>query len=353
MNRYYLLLIVILLTIMGVACSKDKAEELVPVEEEEVATIEEEEEKPAPVIQEPVVAEVMLPYKAPLTGIPIEEPLTNRITMVIIENHSLARPQTGLDKADLVYEVLAEGGITRFAAFYQSEFPESVGPVRSIRPYFLRLSEGFDALIVHAGWSPEAESIIKKEKLPSINGLAFEPKYFWRDKSRKAPHNMYTNFEELKAAAERLKYRTESEIPQFLFKGNLDEAKGDAASEIQIRYNSSYRVGYIYDTEKQTYSRTINEKAHTDAITKEALTTTNVLVVMTKHKVLDSEGRLSIDITSGGKGYLFQRGKVQEITWKNENGVIQPYANGQQIALYPGKTWINIVTDGAPGVTYK
>lgn len=349
MKKYFALIIVILLFIVTVACGKGNEDEFVEPEDE---LIVQEEAEPEPSM-EPVVAEILLPYKAPLTGMPSSKLIEARIAMVIIENHSHARPQTGLDKADMVYEILAEGGITRFAAFYQSEYPESVGPVRSIRPYFLRLSEGFEALIVHAGWSPEAQSIIQKEKLPSINGLTWEPKFFWRTKDRQAPHNMYTNFDNIKEATQKLKLKEVAKSPQFMFKSKNEEAKGEAATEIEIKYNSSYRVGYHYDSEKEIYTRSINGKTHDDAITKEALSTTNLLVVLTKHKVLDSEGRLSIDITSGGKGYIFQRGKVQEITWKNEDGIIQPYLNGTQLSLYPGKTWINIVTDGAPGVTYN
>lgn len=349
MRRLSLLFLVLLLVITGVACSKNQEEDLVDlVEAEEIDTL------PEPiVVKEPVVADIIMPYTAPLTGIASTKPFDSRIAMVIIENHSQARPQTGLDKADMVYEMLAEGGITRFAAFYQSEYPENVGPVRSIRPYFIRLSQGFDALIVHAGWSPEAESIILNEKLPSVNGLVQEPKYFWRDKSRKAPHNLYTDFDKVKEVAKKLKYREELNAPKFMFKSKNEEAKGDSAVDITIKYNSSYRVGYQYDLDKQIYTRSINDKPHSDALTKEQLTTTNILVVKTKHKVLDSVGRLSVDLTSGGTGYLFQRGKMQEITWKNENGVIQSYKDGVQLALYPGKTWINVVTDGAPGVTYK
>lgn len=350
MKKILMVLFLILILIVS-ACGKDQEEAQQELEEEPV--IEEPEVTPEIIDIEPVTTEVTFPYTAPLTGVGSEKSIEDRIAMVIIENHGQARPQSGLDKADMVYEILAEGGITRFAAFYQSEYPKLVGPVRSIRTYFIRLGEGFNALLVHAGWSPEAESIILKEKLPSINGLTWEPKYFWRDKSRYAPHNMYTDFENIRAAADKLKYSTTVKTPEFLFKDKSEEAKGEAAMDITIKYNSAYRVGYQYDAEKEIYTRTINDKPHADAITKETLSTTNLMVVLTKHKVLDSEGRLSVDLKAGGKGYLFQGGKVLEITWKNENGVIQPYHNGVQLAFYPGKTWINIVTDAAPGVTYQ
>jgi hypothetical protein len=342
MKKWLLAMFVLLLLSIGAACSKERSENAQePVPEQET---------------EDHIAKIgiQFPYTAPLTGIGSNTPYDPRITMVIIENHPQARPQSGLNKADMVYEVLAEGGITRFAAFYQSEHPENVGPVRSIRTYFIRLAEGFDALLVHAGWSPEAQSIITKEKKPSVNGLFWDnkPQYFWRDKSRKAPHNMYTNFEYIKEVANRLKYNEEGKIPQFLFKDKSEEMTGNPAADITIKYNASYKVGYTYDSGSKLYQRSINEKPHTDLITGETLTATNLLVIETKHKVLDSEGRLSIDLASGGNGYLFQRGKVIDVTWKNVDGVIQAFKDGEQMKLYPGKTWVNIVQD-LNGVSYQ
>lgn len=349
MKKYASLILLFIVCLVISACGK---EELVEVEEEPIKTLPVVKEIPIHVSEDEEVEEVF-PYYAPLTGIGSLLPIDQRITMIIIENHSQARPQTGLDKADLVYEMLAEGGISRFAAFYQSQYPETVGPVRSIRPYFIRLSEGYDAYIVHAGWSPEAQQIILKEKLPSINGLALEPTYFWRVKDRKAPHNLYTNFNHILAAAKKLNLREESKIPTFSFLKPTDEINGENATNIKIRYSSSYSVSYAYDENTQLYVRSMNGEVHRDAATNEALTATNVMVIMTKHKVLDNEGRLFIDITSGGKGYLFQRGKAQEITWKNVDGVIYPYKDGQQLSFYPGQTWVNVVTETAPGVSYE
>lgn len=345
MKKHWLPMLLLIIVLVLTACGK-----------EELVEVEEEPSKSLPVVEEILIIESeedVFPYYAPLTGIGSLTPIDQRITMVIIENHSQARPQTGLDKADIVYEMLAEGGITRFAAFYQSQYPETVGPVRSIRPYFIRLSEGYDAYIVHAGWSPEAQQIILKEKLPSINGLSLEPTYFWRVKERKAPHNLYTNFNLILAAAKKLNYREESEFPSYTFLHATDEIAGENAANIKIRYNSSYTVSYAYDENTQLYVRSMNGEVHKDAATNENITATNIMVIQTKHQVLDNEGRLAIDITSGGKGYLFQRGKALEITWKNVDGVIYPYKDGQKLSFYPGQTWINVVTDAAPGVSYE
>lgn len=294
-------------------------------------------------------------YTSPLTGMGGDEPFTQRLFMVMVENAPAARPQSGLNKADLVYEVLAEGGITRFAAFYQSEYPENVGPVRSIRPYFLDLGGGFDAILVHAGGSEEAKSIITKKGLPSINGLngGMEPDYFWRVPFRKKPHNLYTDFTKLKAAAEALKLRKESEIPEFYFHDPDDPVIGEDAAKITITYNPSYTVEYQYDPVKKAYLRSMDGKPHKDLITDEQIAPTNILVIKAKHRVLDREGRLAVDLRSGGSGTLFERGKGIPVKWVNVKGVIRASVNGEEVKFYPGKTWIEIIPEEGASLSYE
>ncbi len=97
--------------------------------------------------------------EAPLTGLKTEQKLAKRRPIAVaVNNHPKARPQSGLSKADVVIEALAEGRITRFLAIFQSEMPETVGPVRSAREYFVTLSGGFNSIFVHHGWSPGAKS---------------------------------------------------------------------------------------------------------------------------------------------------------------------------------------------------
>lgn len=297
-----------------------------------------------------------LPYVAPLTGEPTATSPDRRAFMVIIENSPAARPQSGLNQADVVYEVLVEGGITRFAAFFQSMYPKTVGPVRSIRPYFIQLATGYDAVMAHAGGSPEALRTIANQGLPSLNGVLGEADpYFWRSQFRKRPHNLYTDFDHLNQMSEKKKMRMTGNLPGFRFDDEpLKGGSGASATTIDIRYNADYRVGFAYDAQTKQYARSINGQPHTDLESGEVLTATNVLVIAAKHRVLDNEGRLAIDLSSGGQGTFFTRGRAVPVSWQNVQGIIRAYTEDRaEVAYAPGRTWVEIVPDVGATVTYQ
>lgn len=283
------------------------------------------------------------PFQAPLTGLGSLTEIKDRIIAVMIGNQGGARPQTGLDQADMVYEVLAEGEITRLVGFFQSQAPEMIGPVRSLRPYLIDLANGFDAVFAHAGGSPEALARVQKEALPSLDDIYTAGSSFYRVDFRKMPDNLYTSLELLREGAEKRSYRKDSEIPTLLFKDIEEEMQGEKAEKIHIKYNTAYDVAYEYDSETQMYSRFVKGEPHIDRETEKQLTTTNLFVIETTHKVLDNDGRRAVDVMTEGKGYLFQRGKMQEVDWKRVDGVIRPFKDGQEIGLYPGTTWVNII----------
>ncbi|WP_082112183.1 DUF3048 N-terminal domain-containing protein [Paenibacillus sp. DMB20] len=196
-------------TLLLSACGgKEKA---VPVETPEVQ---------APVespVETPPVKETAA-FTAPLTGMPLKEASSRRPLSVMINNAPAARPQSGLSKADIVYEVLAEGGITRLIAIYQSQTGiEKIGPIRSIRPYLINIGESYGGVLVHAGGSPEAYSIIKKQGKQDMDEIGNAGAYFWRTKDRKAPHNLYSSDEKLREGAAKLKYAAEAKIPAYTF----------------------------------------------------------------------------------------------------------------------------------------
>lgn len=338
LNILYLL-ILSLLIILG-ACGKQETSQ--PVEPEPMEPVEEVEEEPEP-------EEVVYPYIAPLTGLGTMEEIKDRIIAVMINNHNQARPQSGLDKADMVVEILAEGWITRLVAFYQSEDAEVIGPVRSLRPYLIDLATGFDAVFAHAGGSPEALQIVRNRGLASLDEIYTAGPYFYRVNFRRAPHNLYTSLEKLREGAKARGFREESKIPTFTFKHPDELMSGEPANWIEIEYSSDYKVGYEYDPETMLYTRYVRGEPHIDMETEEPLRMSNVLVIETSHRVLDNEGRRAIDVTSKGKAYLFQRGKMQEVEWQNIDGVIKPVKDGQEIGWYPGKTWINVIPN-SPGL---
>jgi hypothetical protein len=123
------------------------------------------------------------PYSFPLTGIGSETNTDGRAVAVMINNFPKARPQSGLNKADMVYEVLAEGGITRFLAVFQSEKPANIGPVRSARDYYVELAKGLKALYIAHGYSPEAKEMLNNGFIDNLNGMVYDGTLFKRARS--------------------------------------------------------------------------------------------------------------------------------------------------------------------------
>ncbi|GIW49783.1 MAG: hypothetical protein KatS3mg080_0394 [Anoxybacillus sp.] len=191
LRRLFFLFMIMTLFLFGIGCQRTES------------NIKEEESSPTPIEQENDQDTKETAWTFPLTGMPANEKTMQRAVAVMINNYPAARPQSGLHKADIVYEVLAEGDITRLLAIYQSEQPDVIGPVRSARDYFIQLSNGFHALYVCHGWSPEAQKLLKSGAADYVNGLFYDGTLFWRDRTRKAPHNSYISFENIKKGAEK------------------------------------------------------------------------------------------------------------------------------------------------------
>lgn len=283
-------------------------------------------------------------YHYPLTGEPIEVEPTNRAISVMVNNHPAARPQSGLNKADLVFEALAEGGITRLLAVFQSEFPKKVGPVRSARPYYIELAKGLNAIYIFHGWSPEAQEIIQSGYIDHLNGLYYDGTLFNRVTFRKSPHNSYISFENIRKGAKQNGYSMEGAPKSYKFLAEDDQVEGKLQKDITISYsNQNFEVRYEYDSSIKKYKRFSGDVQTVDYDTNDPVLLNNIFIVQMDHFVIDDSGRRKIDLTSGGKALLLQEGKMREVSWKNVDGRIVPYFNGAEIRLVPGKTWINIV----------
>lgn len=291
------------------------------------------------------------PPPDPLTGLPSEGP-AHPTLMVMVNNHRKARPQSGLNRADLVVEILAEGEITRFAAFYHSRTEGKVGPVRSLRPYYLELGRGLNAVVVHAGGSTAALQEVRSSGWPSLDGIHQDAGYFRRERDRRAPHNLYTDLSRLQEAARTKGYGDRETKPVFRFDENGATAEGEPAAEIDLVYHKLYEAGYRYDEESGEYVRYTQGEKQVDRETGEPLTMDNVLVIKAKHRVTDAAGHREVDLKGPGSGVLFQRGKAIPIQWENISGVVVPVRDGQMLPLLPGKTWINVLPETGK-VTYR
>ncbi len=323
-------------------CSKEKAEEPAKQETEK-----------AEEATKGVSSEKELPFQYPLTGSGSETEVNGRAVAVMINNHPKARPQSGLNQADVVYEMLAEGDVTRFLAIFQSERPEMIGPVRSSRDYYIELAKGYDSLYIAHGYSPEAKELLDQGYVDNLNGMQYDGTLFKRESFRQAPHNSYISFDNVLKGAKEKNYAMEDEPKslEFLSKEEVKAIQGEKADSAMISYldNELFNVIYEYDAELEKYKRYSNGELTADYKSGEPVLLDNIFIAEADHQVVDSAGRRDINLTTGGKGYLLQKGKVTELQWENIDGRILPVLNGQQAGLVPGKTWINIVPSN-PGL---
>lgn len=294
--------------------------------------------------------------RCPLTGEMVpKENLKRWPLAVMIENSPAARPQSGLDKADIIYEMLAEGEVTRFMALYLHADTAELGPVRSARPYFITRALDYNAIYVYCGGSDDAKKMVRTERIAALDEFAIGRRAFWRVKSRTAPHNLYTDTEKLRREAERKGYDREPEITPFKF---LEEgetsAGGQSSAGPTIHFPRSYSVvSFKYDQASKLYKRFTGGRPHNDLVSGKQLTARNIIVQFVNTKITDQEGRRSMKMTGAGLALLFTGGQVYEGGWQKSGlrfRTVFMDEQGEEFKLNPGQTWIEVVPRGT-GVT--
>ncbi len=282
---------------------------------------------------------------SPLTGvlIPIDQ-LKQPVTGVMIENSPDARPQSGLKDAGVVFEAIAEGGITRFLALFQEAQPDYIGPVRSVRPYYLSWLAPFDAGIAHAGGSGEALAKIANEKFKDIdhgaNGSAFD-----RVSNRYAPHNLYTSRAKLLAAGNSRGYTSSTFVG---FPRKAEKPVNPATTgNIDLRISSGlYNVHYTYQAATNSYARNLGGAPHKDERSGIQISPKVVIAIVVPYSIHPDRVHSVYGTIGSGKAYVFQDGAVTEGTWAKLNDKDQIKfndANGAPITLNPGQTWISAI----------
>ena len=318
------------------------------------ATIKKSAPKPAPakkaVVKKPVV---MVPRK--LDGLSVPSGQENLWPVaVMIDNHPAARPQSGLQKASVVYETLAEGGIPRFMAVFATQTIGEVGPVRSTRPYFVKFAAELNTAMAHAGGSPDGLALVKKLRMLSLWAIKGPyAKYFFRAHAF-GVHGLYTSGAKITTALRQAKFhKLKALYRPWQFGDQLTLAKrpnGKHGAMIDLGAGRSYDVEYRYDKKTNAYLRFTGYRPQIDRLTKKQITVKNVIIMNTaKEKVLDRKGRLDIKVTGRDTGYLLKDGKVVPITWKKASDrarTIFYTRAGKEVQLNRGNTWVTIVPRG-------
>ena len=305
---------------------------------------------------------------------------TDRPVAVMIDNHTGAWPQAGLNDAYMVYEIIVEGGETRLMPVFKGANLKKIGPIRSSRHYFLDYALENDAIYVHFGWSPQAEKDISRLKVNNINGISESTTNFWRVKDKKAPHNAVTDTSKILEMAKSKNYKTTSNDKSILNyvaeEFNLTDIYADkkiessenttnvatnttqnasnsavevkTATKITIPHSKLHTVVYEYNAETKRYTRYARKKLQTDWETKEQVTTKNIIIEFINNTDLrdgENKGRQDLQTVGTFDGYYITNGQAIKIkcTKTTRSGkTVYKDLDGKEINVNDGNTWVNI-----------
>lgn len=308
----------------------------------------------APAKKAPKTAEK---YYSHLNGIEVasKADLSKPVTAIMIENSPDARPHSGLKQAEVVYEAIAEGGITRFLTLFQQHKPQLIGPVRSLRMYYVDWLAPYQASVAHVGGSHASLQEIRNGKYRDIDQF-FNGGSYWRANDRRPPHNVYTSFEKLDALNAGKGYKS-SQFTSFTRTDGKTSDKPNATS-IDINFSSSwYNTHYDYDKASNTYLRSIGGQASNDREEGRLAPSVVIALHVNETTVMEDGWRQSIVTNGTGTATVFQNGTVAEYTWR-KNDRFSPLelidAAGKPVALNRGQTWIAAVPNsGGGGVSWQ
>lgn len=295
-------------------------------------------------------------YYSPLTGLKVNSEADTKkpVTAIMIENSPDARPQSGLKDAEVVYEAVAEGGITRFLALYQQDKPQLIGPVRSVRPYYLDWVVPYDASIAHVGGSATALNEVRNGKYRDLDQF-FNGGSYWRSSDRYAPHNVYTSFKYLDALNKAKGYKSSS--PKSMDRTDGEPAKKTNATSISVTISSDlFNSSYSYDAKNNYYLRSQAGAQHMDR--EKGVITPKVVVVMNvnMHERFEDTTREVIQTTGSGQVTIFQNGTVIKGSWHKDTRASQlsfTDSNGKKVELVRGQTWITAIPNGKGAVSWQ
>lgn len=286
-------------------------------------------------------------HYSPLTGLEVsnEAATKQQVRAIMIENSPSSRPQSGLKEAGIVFEAIAEGGITRLLTLHQEGRPELIGPVRSLRPYYIDWLAPFDATVSHVGGSANALKEIRNGQYKDVDQF-FNGKYYWRATDRAAPHNVYTNSQLLEEMNNSKGYTSSSFTP-WLRKQD-SPAESPTAQNINITVSSpTYNVHYEYDKPSNSYVRYVGGAKHTDREKGQIMPKVAIAIKVPSHFAFEDGNRLQMDTNGSGTAYIFQDGMAVEATWHkaDKKSQIMFYDKlGRIVPLNNGQVWVTVIT---------
>ncbi len=272
---------------------------------------------------------------------------------VMIDNHLDSRPESAVSQAKIVYEAPVEGGLTRYLAIFDSkQTVVEVGPVRSARAYFLDWLQEYDnGLYMHSGGSPEALNLIKSRKIFDANEF-FWGEYYWRNRGRQAPHNLYTSSDNWQKIVGEYGNTSTLFVADKAWKYTriIGRTIG-ASSTIKIPFSTFYEVGWVYDVKALNYIRDINGKTELDKDGSQ-VRARNILIQITNVQDVanDDKGRQAVTTIGSGDAIILKKGSVVYGTWEKSALTDRTRfydKDGKEVMLVPGNTWVEVVSKDA------
>ncbi len=295
-----------------------------------------------------------------LTGLPglSDKAVGKRPMAVMINNIKASLPQYGIQAADIIYEIVTEGGITRMMAIYgdYTKVP-NVCSIRSCRYYFPIFAQGYDAVYFCFGANETlGYPTLKRIKIDYFDGKSYGSLLFDRDKERKktmaTEHTGYLKGGNIPEALKKENIRTElteGKSTAFKFRSEAKKPSSTACTWAEVKFSSSYYSTFKYDAEKGVYYKWHSGNAHKDSSTGKQLSFTNVFVLQTDIHNYKNKQIMEVDWT-GGDGYYISKGAVVEITWekKDEKSSVVYYnkETGKELKVNPGKSFIAVCKKG-------
>lgn len=295
---------------------------------------------------------------APLTGMPVsEEVARRRVVAVMVDDHAAARPQSGFADASVVWHAPAEGGIPRYMLLFQEGEPPAVGPVRSARHYYIAWAAEWNAMYVHVGGSPLAMQTLRSADgrgrlVYDADEFRWGARYLWRIRQRAAPHNVYTDFEALRALAREVGAADGPIEPAWQFTDDPHVVLRPEGGLLEVPYRHNLVV-YRYDRATNTYLRSVSgERAQRDGETGERVAPKNVIVLLIRFAPLQDgsdKHRLEADVVGSGTAYIASNGATIKGTWRKAS-IAAPTllfdAQGKPVTLTRGQTFVQVVPTG-------
>ena len=293
-----------------------------------------------------------------LSGLEISDSVSDsRPVAIMVENSPDSRPQSGLIYADMVFEVVDEGGVTRYVAVYSSNDADIIGPVRSARIYYAELARSFDPIYTFWGTYPECFDAIKTMDMDVLDanqmGVVPSTDSGWRDYNRSSvtEHTAFMSTAGIKEDASGYGYSLEGGQSPLRFKIDaVDSEKGDI-SNVSIDFSSeTYKVDFAYDAESNEYLKYTAGSPHTDFDTGKQISVNNVIVMITNiDGPIDESGHMVVRTTGAGdngKAFFFLDGNVIEGTWER-NSIFEPFTfrdnEGNIVLFNRGSTWVSMI----------